>query len=101
MCGEYSKISSVTVGKSAVHAAVNGASRVMMSINRVSDAPYRIEVGTVNVHDVANKEKIVPDEFINAEGNHLTDACIDYLLPLIQGEVDIEYKNGLPVHIIL
>lgn len=92
---------SVMVGKAAVHAAVEGASRVMMSINRVSDAPYKVEVGTVNVHDVANKEKTVPDEFINAEGNHLTDACIDYLLPLIQGEVDIEYKNGLPVHIIL
>jgi hypothetical protein len=25
----------------------------------------------------------MPDRFINAEGNHVTPACLDYLRPLI------------------
>ena len=91
----------VLVGKSAVRAAVGGVSRVMMTINRVSNNPYSIEIGTVNVHEVANKQKMIPMSFINEEGNGVTDECIEYLFPLIQGEADIRYKDGLPVHIII
>jgi 6-phosphofructokinase 1 len=43
----------------------------------------------------------VDDAFINAEGNHVTDACCHYLLPLIQGEISCKYENGLPKHIVL
>lgn len=91
----------VLVGKSAVRAAVGGVSRVMMTIKRVSNNPYSVEIGTVNVHDVANKQKTVPVSFINEEGNGVTDECIEYLFPLIQGEADIRYKDGLPVHVII
>ena len=41
------------------------------------------------------------DEFINEAGNHVTDACCAYLLPLIQGEVNARFEDGLPVHLIL
>lgn len=92
---------SVLVGRSAVHAAAEGVTRVMMTIKRTSNSPYSIEIGTANVDEVANKEKTVPSEYINAEGNGVTDACLEYLLPLILGEVDTEYKNGLPVHIVI
>ena len=35
--------------------------------------------------DIANTERRLPDEFINAEGNNITDAFIEYALPLIGG----------------
>ena len=92
---------SVLVGRSAVRAAAEGASRVMMIINRLSNDPYSVEIGKVNVHDVANREQPVPDKFINEEGNGVTDECIEYLLPLIRGEASPEYKDGLPVNIII
>lgn len=92
---------SVLVGKTAALAAAEGASRVMMTIDRVSDTPYKVEIGNVSVSEVANKVKLVPREFINEKENGVTDACVDYLLPLINGEPDIRFEDGLPVHFII
>ena len=45
---------------------------------------------------LANTEKKVPREWINAEGNGVTQGFIDYCLPLIQGETDMVKEDGLP-----
>ena len=37
-------------------------------------------------------------EWINAAGNDVTQELIDYLTPLIQGESNVTYENGLPVY---
>ena len=42
--------------------------------------------------------KTVPDSFISECGTGVTKECIDYLLPLIQGECEVKYKGGLPLH---
>ena len=36
--------------------------------------------------------------WINAAGNDVTQELIDYLTPLIQGESNVTYENGLPVY---
>ena len=92
---------SVETGKFAVETAEQGVTRQMITVRRVSTAPYRITFESCDVAKIANKIRYVDDEFINAEGNHVTDECCKYLLPLIQGEVECKYENGLPVHIIL
>lgn len=92
---------SVCVGKAAVQAAAEGVTRCMMTILRVSDAPYRAEIGYSDVSEIANKTKWVNDEFINERGNNVTDECCRYLLPLIAGERNCAFRDGLPVHIIL
>ena len=43
--------------------------------------------------------KKVPDEWINEAGNDVTQEMIDYILPLIQGELPCTFKNGVPVHL--
>ena len=80
-------------------AAMNSptASGCMICYER-SDAPYSITYRAKDVSEIANKIRKVPAEFINAEGNNVTDACLNYLLPLIQGEYPIVYTNGLPKH---
>ena len=45
---------------------------------------------------MANTEKKVPREWINAEGNGVTQGFIDYCLPLIQGETGMVKEDGLP-----
>lgn len=45
---------------------------------------------------MANTEKKVPIEWINAAHNGVTQAFIDYALPLIQGETQMKKENGLP-----
>ncbi len=92
---------SVSVGRGAVEAAVNGVSREMMTIVRKSTEPYAYEVSHSDIAAIANKVKEVPREFINDEGNNVTDKCVKYILPLIAGETNPEFKMGLPVHIVI
>jgi ATP-dependent phosphofructokinase / diphosphate-dependent phosphofructokinase len=55
----------------------------MVSIVRESSDPYRWSLGTAPLNDVALGAKPMPDEFINAAGNYVTPACIEYLKPLV------------------
>jgi 6-phosphofructokinase 1 len=87
------------LGRSAVELAVQGRNAVMPIVVRTSDDPYRWEVGTANLEDVANVEKKMPPEFISDDGFHITEACRRYLRPLIQGEDYPPYKNGLPDYV--
>ncbi len=92
---------SVMLGKATVSAACAGVTCEMMTLTRTSDEPYAVTVGHSDVSLIANKIRYVDDVFINAEGNHVTDACCRYLQPLIEGEVTCHFEGGLPVHLIL
>ncbi|MBE6685045.1 MAG: 6-phosphofructokinase [Ruminococcaceae bacterium] len=87
------------VGSAAVSAAVQGVSREMMVILRDNDPgePYSSVYGHMDIDLIANKTKFVPKHFINERGNHVTDECLNYILPLVKGECYPEYKDGLPV----
>lgn len=89
---------SVGVGKSAVGAAVSGRSGVMMTILR-RPGEYSVEYGCADISGIANGVRGVPREYINREANGVTQACLDYLAPLIVGEVEPEYYLGMPKHI--
>jgi ATP-dependent phosphofructokinase / diphosphate-dependent phosphofructokinase len=70
-------------GRRAVELAVEGRSGVMVSIVRESSDPYRWSLGTAPLNEVALGAKPMPDEYINAEGNFVTPACVEYLKPLV------------------
>ncbi|MEA1952470.1 MAG: 6-phosphofructokinase [Planctomycetota bacterium] len=70
-------------GQRAVELAVEGTSGVMVSIVRESSQPYKWSLGTAPLSDVALGEKPMPDEFIDDENLFVTQACLDYLKPLI------------------
>ncbi len=86
------------IGRAAVKAALNGESGKMMVFRRISNNPYRVEILTSDIREIANKEKKFPVEWINNEHNNVTTDALNYFLPLIQGEPEIEYRNGIPVH---
>jgi 6-phosphofructokinase 1 len=100
LASETDLCESVETGKAAVRAACEGVTRCMITAQRVCDAPYKIEFEPKDVSEIANKIRYVDDAFINAAGNHVTDACCNYLLPLIQGEAHGFYEGGLPKHLI-
>ncbi len=89
------------LGKAAVELAIEGRNAVMPVIVRKSDSPYRWEIGSANLADVANVEKKMPRDFISEDGFAITDDCRRYLSPLIQGEDYPPYKNGLPDYVTL
>ena len=87
------------VGRAAVEFAVAGKSAVMPAIRRLSDAPYRWDIIEAPLSEVANQEKLLPAEFISADGFGITEAARRYLAPLIVGEAYPPYKNGLPDYV--
>ncbi len=92
---------SVRVGKAAVNAAVRGASGKMMCIVRRDTDTYAVTTRAAGIAAIANKVKTVPDAYINAEGNDVTEACLDYLRPLVLGECRQVFENGIPKHFVL
>lgn len=84
------------VGVEAVKAALAGDSGFMMALDRVSDNPYRVEIIKVPAAEIANKVKLLPEKYINAERNGINDNFKDYVLPLIQGESSLFYQDSLP-----
>lgn len=89
------------VGGAAVKAADEGDSGKMIVIDRIADDPYMSSAGVYDVHRIANNEKLVPREWVNEEGNYITDEFINYIEPLIQGDYPPFMVNGLPQHLVL
>lgn len=57
---------------------------------------YAIELFRTELRNVAEKTKEMPAEFINAEGNGVTDAFVEYAMPLVGGLTKTEYLGGYP-----
>ena len=89
------------LGKAAVELALAGKNAVMPTVVRTSNNPYRWEIGSANLADVANVEKKMPMEYISTDGFGITPACREYLQPLISGEDYPPYENGLPQYVTL
>jgi len=87
------------VGRAAVEFAIAGKSAVMPAIRRLSDVPYRWDVIEAPLSEVANREKLLPPDFISADGFGITETARRYLAPLIVGEAYPPFKNGLPDYV--
>jgi len=70
-------------GAQAVRHAVEGKSGYMVTLKREPDREYACRTGIVSLAEVANREKKIPRDFINAEGNGVSPAFLDYVTPLI------------------
>lgn len=83
-------------GKKAVKAAVAGATDKMIGFKRVSNNPYKIKYVRIPLQKAANEEQKVPLAWIKEDNTGLTQAFIDYALPLIQGDFKASLEDGLP-----
>ena len=61
---------------------------------------YSVIYKPANVQNIANGEQKVPDKFINEKKNNVTDECLRFIAPLIEGEPVIIRKGGIPVHFV-
>jgi len=84
------------VGKAAVKFALAGRNAVMPAIVRTSDNPYRWKIDSAPLEKIANIEKMLPRNFISADGYGITLKARAYLSPLVRGEDYPPFKRGLP-----
>ena len=71
------------VGEAAVRELLEGESGVMVTLEREPGQTYAVSTGTVALEVVANQQRRLPDEFVNADGNGLTEAFEAYARPLL------------------
>ena len=80
------------VGRQAVKEAVAGQTGAMVVLAREPGPKYQCRVDLAKLEDIANKEKMLPAEFMNEAGNWPTQAFLDYARPLI-GELQPRYSR--------
>ena len=89
-------------GMKGADLAYKGETGKMVIMNRIQEKPYKIKYEVFDdIHKIANIEKKIPLEWIDVDNNYVKKELIDYLRPLIQGEVKQIYKGGIPQHISL
>lgn len=83
----------ILCGKHAVKLALEGKSGVMAAIDIESGKTVCRDVA---LRKVANAVKYVPQKYISQDGAHITPLFDEYILPLIDGQVQLEYEYGIP-----
>ncbi len=74
-------------GRLACKAAFDGESGKMVAFRRVSTEPYKAKPFLADIDKVMLLERTMPDEYINAEGNGVTEEFKEWCRPLIGGEL--------------
>ncbi len=87
---------SVELGKNGVRLAKAGKTGVMSTLTRKDTPKYEVEYSFADISKIANEEKKVPLEWITEEGTDVSNDMIEYLRPLVLGEVTVPYKDGIP-----
>jgi len=83
------------IGAYAVRSALHKKTGQMMAFERISNDPYKVRIKGCDISKIANIEKKVDvRDIIN--GNDVSKRLIEYLRPLIMGEVRLKYVNGIP-----
>lgn len=87
----------VNAGVYGVQAALSGETGKMITFIRHNSRPYELTYGTADVTAICNKEKSVPAGWIIKDGSDISNSFIEYAQPLINGDVVVPKRNGLPV----
>ena len=66
----------------------------MITFRRISSNPYQIEYSLADLSNIANAEARVPAHF-QKDKTRMSDDFRNYLRPLVQGEINLKYKDGL------
>jgi 6-phosphofructokinase 1 len=86
-------------GTAAVKAAVAGETDKMVILVRAEGENYECETSLAPLSEIANGVKEIPADWISEDGISMTAKFIKYCQPLIQGEVQVPYENGVPAYV--
>jgi len=98
---ETDVLEAVACGAAAVRAAIDGQSGLMVKLVRHQNSPYRWTTGFQELKEIANVERLVPREWISADGFLPNETFIEYARPLIDGELHLPMDGGLPKFVTL
>jgi len=83
-------------GRQAVRYAMDYDSGSVAMKRTGNGDSYGVELFRTELKNVAEKTKSIPDEYLNADGNGVTDAFVKYAMPLVGGLPKTEYLGICP-----
>jgi 6-phosphofructokinase len=86
-------------GQAAVKAAMEGETDKMVILVRGEGEAYSCETGLAPLSEIANGVKEIPSDWISEDGVSMTAKFIKYAQPLIMGEVEVPFDNGVPAYV--
>ena len=89
------------LGAHAVKLAFDGANGIVTTLTRTSNNPYVCQLGSADVHHIANAVKKIPLEWIDGANYQVTQELVDCIRPLVEGYLQPIWENGLAKHLIL
>ena len=91
---EVDRCEAQLAGQKALHYAIQGKSGIMVGFERLEtpDGSYQIGFTEIPVEQVMMHEKMMPEEFMNARGNDVTEAFVRWCKPLI-GEPFVRFTD--------
>ena len=92
---------SMELGRNAVKLCLEGQNGMMSSLRRLPLDEYRVVYEAQDIAGIADREKKVPAQWITSEGNNVTPEMLNYLRPLVQGEVHSRFERGVPKYVVL
>ena len=85
------------LGTYGIKYAKQNMSNIMLTVEKKkSKNKFKWTVGKVQLHRVANVEKMLPSNFIKANGYEISNSCYRYISDLVKDEDYPEYSNGVP-----
>jgi 6-phosphofructokinase 1 len=70
-------------GRAAVRLALEGATDRMVTIVREASDPYSSHMESAPLAQIANRQRLLPDEFLTHDGRGVSDAFREYAMPLL------------------
>ena len=90
---------SYSVGRAAADRVAAGDSDLLITIERLADAPYRSTTGVAPLATVANVVRRLPDAYLRADGHGVTDAFRAWALPLLGPAPFPPYGRLAPIRV--
>ncbi len=87
---------STQIAEKAIENLHHGVSDKMIAIKINQYSPLIYEILTINLDDVANKEKFVPRDYLDEEGFHLSPKGRDYFEALLRQENGMIFPKFWP-----
>ena len=86
-------------GEAAVRAAIDGRSGFMVKLIRNAGNTFSTDLQDLN--DIANAVHLIPRDWVSEDGFLPNEKFIEYVRPLIEGEVKTPIEGGLPKYVTL
>ena len=84
----------IKTGELAVKTALKGETGKMIIFKRTSTHPYHINYELADLSLVANAVSLIPQSMMK-DVTRMDDSFREYIRPLINGEVELKYKDGI------